>query len=375
MVRELVVVKVPRSDAIPDKKASFAPLHNLHLDLMENKKKLKKNLPPVILKKPAPKPLAPPIQKKDPPAETVPKEIEIEIPLQDKKEAQISISKKEGKEKDKKESEEKDKKSKDNKDLEEKDDNENIIEEAPEPHQDEDEDVEEEKDDEEMLKEFGEDEEEKEEPEPPNTVEDAQEQEKTEDSLDSLSPEEKEEQEKQEYIWRFKILKKQYKNRNIPSYNEHDDLQQMKNEYKTIVKEIVLENNVESYKSYLIGGFMAMEFVFGNVFGINLSGFTSEQMLIMDKYEVMLIELGERPYSSWSSNLPIEIRLIMFTFWQAILFYVAKMLMDKGAPNVSSLFGGITGKPQQPKVEESQPVKKMRGPSIKVSDIKDNRDK
>ena len=55
MVREITVVKKPRDDPLIDRPINFPPLENLHLDLMENKRKLKKNLPPiqVIKKKPA----------------------------------------------------------------------------------------------------------------------------------------------------------------------------------------------------------------------------------------------------------------------------------------------------------------------------------
>lgn len=338
MVKELIVVKVPRSDEILDKKISFSPLHNLHLDLIEIKKKLKKGLPLVFVNKVPPKQSPPKeSQKKEQKAvaENPPKEIEIEIPS--------------------------------------KDEDEENEEELPE---DEEEDIGENENDEEegdMLKELGEDENEKEDVKESEPSKDEEPPEKEEDPHEGMTPEQIEQQEKEEYIWRFKILKKQYKNRNIPAYNEHDDLNQMKSEYKTILREIHLENNIDSYRSYLIGGFVAMEYVFANLLGVNLSGFTAQQMLIMDKYDVMLIELGEKQYSSWSMNAPVEVKLILFVLWQAVIFYIAKLLGDKGASSILAVFAGITGQPQQTqqnKPENQEPVKKMRGPSIKVSDIK-----
>jgi hypothetical protein len=154
----------------------------------------------------------------------------------------------------------------------------------------------------------------------------------------------------------------------------------MKTTYERTVKEISLEDNVESYRTYLIGGFMAIEFVFIQFLDIDFKGFTSQQMMMMSKYEKLLVELGERSYNRWGMNLPVEVRLIGFILLQAGIFYIAKLITEKAGSNAAEIFRGMTGQPnvtsksqEQSDVQEEAPVqpkKKMRGPSIKVDDIR-----
>ena len=343
MVHSLIVVKESRDEPIPDRPISFPPFANLHLELMENKKKLKRNLPPIKIQplKVQPPPLPPPKKKE----EEEDSEIEIEQeedPKDKKKKGDESKEKPAKKPKSKKK------------------------EEIPEDSEDEED---------EMVKELGGGKEDKE----PEHHEEREEPENTgvvveEDPYAGLSPEERERQEKEEYIWRFKILKRQYPKRSIPEYNEHDDFYTMKTSYERTIKEIHLEVNVDSYRMYLIGGFWAVEFVACNILNMDLKGFAAQQQAMMDKYERFLIELGERSYSSWGSNLPVEIRLLGFVVIQAGIFYVGKMMMTSGGANLATIFNAMTGQNSPASSGgsrgsvEGQP--KMKGPSIKVEDIR-----
>lgn len=195
------------------------------------------------------------------------------------------------------------------------------------------------------------------------------------DPYAGLSPEERLAKEKEEYIWRFRILKKQYKKATIPDYNEHSDLHQMKMSYERTIKDLTLEDNVESYRTYMIGSFMVMEWVATQWVGFDLNGFTQQQMLMMHKYDRLLTELGERSYNRWGMNLPVEIRLLGFVVLQAGLFYLGKIIAEKGGSTISELFKSITGQtPGAPSVSGTAaamapPKKVMRGPSIKAADI------
>jgi hypothetical protein len=328
MVHSLVVIKEPLDTPVPDKPISFPKLEGLHLELTENKKKLKRNLPPIKIQPvkplPPPKPEEPPKKKK-----------EVEEPSKKKKEVPP-------------------KKEEDDADEEEPDD-----------EGDEEPDIPEDKEDDEMIKEL-QDKEDKEAPDQPQPEQ--QEQTEPEDPYAHLSPEERERQEKEEYIWRYKILKRQYPKRTIPEYNEHDDLYTMKNSYDRTIKEIHLEVNVDSYRMYLIGGFWAVEFLCTNVLGVDMKGFASQQQAMMDKYERFLIELGERSYSRWGSNLPVELRLLGFIILQAGIFYVGKMMMSSGGVNMATLFNAMAGQAPQQKVDGGE--RKMKGPSIKVEEVR-----
>lgn len=316
-IREIKVVKCPRSDPLPDKPIAFPPLENLHLELIENKKKLKKNLP--LLPKAPPKPKNVPKKKKE---EKPPKKKEEEpkpIP-EEEKDMIDELGEPE---------------------ISEPDENENI-EEAEELEEEEDEEPE-------------------------------AEEEEVYDPYEGLTPEEIEQKKKEKYLWKFYTLKKKYRHPTIviPDYNEHTDLYTMKSNYKRIRKEILLDDSVENYRQYLILGCMGMEFISTQWLGLDLSGFASRQGEIMHKYNPLLIELGEREYNSWGSSLPVEIRLLIMIVFQAGLFYLGKALFGSGDTAISDILKGVTG--QTPPQSQNTPPpkkKKMRGPKISPDEIR-----
>lgn len=392
MVREIIVVKKPRDGVLQDRPINFPALHNLHLDLVENKKKLKKNIPLVQVKKP--QPAVAPVAK----AKPYSAEVMAGLAPPDGKAAKSSAS-----------STSKTKSKKEKLANKESDEGENDADAdaMAEELAGDDADVPEDADDEaetstkdavvaglsaaagvaagaaladgadaEAMGPEGA-------PDAREAAEGAGEAPVEEDDpYAGLSPEEREAKEREEYIWRFRILKKQYRNRNIPEFTEHDDVSTMKITYDRTVREIGLETNLENYRMYLIGGFMAIEFASTNWMGIDLSGFYTQQMLMMDKYDRLLIELGEKSYTRWGSNLPVELRLLGFIILQAGLFYLGKIIADKAGSSVAELFKNITGQPVAPATKtatgardadaapEPAPKKKMRGPSVKVSDLR-----
>jgi len=373
VAREITIVKKPRETPIQDVPISFPPLQNLHLDLMENKKKLKKNIPLIQIKKDV-KPQEATAVKYTP--EMISGAVGavaggVAAVLSEKS------TKKEGFKKISVENKEKKK-------IEEPDEEEPADADEGEPNEPDEPDVEDPEDDLRDLKEDDdelkeiEDEPEPDEPKEPEPADEPEE--KAEEAVDDdpyagMSPEEREFAEKEEFIWRFKILKKQYKTRNIQDYNEHDDLKSMKQTYNRTLREIQLEDNCESYRTYLVGGFMLMEFVSNNWMGVDLTGFTAQQMTMMSRYDRMLIELGEKSYNRWGSNLPVEVRLIGFIILQAGIFYLGKIIAQKGGGSMVEIFKMFTGAPAAPVVENKgldtgEPKKKMRGPSVKVEDLK-----
>ncbi len=321
MIRNITVTKQPRNDPIPDKPSNFPPLDNLHLELLENKKKLKKGLPLV------------PLQKCRPPQ---PRHTET--------------------------SEKKTQKSQDMP----KDEDANIMEELGDDEEND-----------QIKEEIGAENEEGQDGDDKEVVEDDEKEDDGDDPYAGLSPEEREVKEREEYIWRFRILKKQYKNPSvpIPDFNEHSDLPMMKTTYDRTIKELYLDESVESYRTYLVGGFIVLEFVCTQWIGIDLSGFTMQQTKMMYKYDRLLIELGEKSYSRWGMDLPVEVRLIGLILLQAGIFYLGKIISDKFGNSISELFKGITGQPPNRTEEhtsnnELPKKRKMRGPRIKPEDIR-----
>ena len=178
--------------------------------------------------------------------------------------------------------------------------------------------------------------------------------------------EEQEEDLKRELLFKFEMLQKSYNTASIPEFSIHSDYNSMKKTYESTVRRLSLDSSIEQYKTYLIGGFMACEYIFGYFLGFDMQDFTKQQIISMHSYEKLLIELGEKSYVPTGSNWPVEIRLLGLIIINAALFVISKMIMKNTGANLLGMINNMnmasTSQPQQKK-------KKMSGPSINLDDI------
>jgi hypothetical protein len=136
---------------------------------------------------------------------------------------------------------------------------------------------------------------------------------------------------------------------------------------------VSLDSSVENYKQLLIGGFMILEFIFSYLFKFDMQGFTQQQILNMNQYERLLIELGEQSYVPGGSQWPVEVRLLLMVLGNAAIFIIAKMIMKKTGNNLLGMMNSFT-RPTQTASGSSMNggvKRKMKGPSINPDDIPD----
>jgi hypothetical protein len=185
----------------------------------------------------------------------------------------------------------------------------------------------------------------------------------------SMSDQEKDDA-KRELLFKFELLKKSYKTDNVPEFSIHSDYDQMKKSYEMTLRTLSLDKSVDDYKRYLTGGFMVMEFVCGNWFGFDMSGFTQQQMVSMSSYEKLLIELGEKSYVPTGSKWPVEVRLLFLVIMNAAFFIISKMILKKTGSNLMSAMNGISSGAggNQP---QGMKKRKMKGPTVSLDDIPD----
>jgi hypothetical protein len=162
---------------------------------------------------------------------------------------------------------------------------------------------------------------------------------------------------KRELLFKFDLLRKSYKNANIPEFTVHSDYNTMQRTYDSTIRQVNVDNNIETYKSYLITGFYITEFVLGYWLKFDMQDFTKQQIVSMNKYEHLLIELGEKNYVPEGSKWPVEIRLLFTILINAAIFIITKMVMKKIG---GSLFGTQEDFAQQP------PKRRMRGPDVNL---------
>jgi hypothetical protein len=178
--------------------------------------------------------------------------------------------------------------------------------------------------------------------------------------------EQEQEDAKRELLFKFELLKKSYKTDNIPEFTIHSDLETMRKSYESTLRTLSLDKSVDDYKKYLIGGFMLMEFVCGNWLGFDMQGFTQQQIVSMNSYERLLIELGEKSYVPSGSKWPVEVRLLFLVVMNAAFFIISKMILKKTGSNLMGMINNMNS-------EKTSFLKKrkMKGPSVNIDDIPD----
>jgi hypothetical protein len=184
--------------------------------------------------------------------------------------------------------------------------------------------------------------------------------------------EQEEEDLKREVMFKIDLLKKSYPNATIPEFSIYTDYKTMKQAYDDTVRRLSLDSTVENYKSYLIYGFTACEFLLGSVFNFDIQGFTQQQILNMNSYEKLLIELGEKSYVPTGSKWPVELRLLFMIIMNAAFFIISKMIMKKTGANLMGMINSMNVTSNNIMHNANEKKKKMKGPSIDVDNIPDN---
>lgn len=172
---------------------------------------------------------------------------------------------------------------------------------------------------------------------------------------------------KREMLFKFDLLRKSYKEHNIPTFTIHSDLNMMTRSYEDTVRRLSLDSSVETYKRYLIGAFMLIEYALGRWLKFDMKGYTQQQIVSMSSYEKLLIEIGEKSYMPEGEQWSVEIRLVFLVIINTAFFLVGKMIMNKTGSNIMNAINSMNrATPQEP-----PPKKKMQGPNINLDDLPD----
>jgi len=152
-----------------------------------------------------------------------------------------------------------------------------------------------------------------------------------------------EDDQKRELLFKFHRLKKTYPKVNLPEFNMMSNHENMKRTYETTVKNLTIDSTVETYKSYMMMGFMGCEVVLGKI-GFDMEGYTQQQTLYMNSYEKLLIELGEKSYVPSSINKwPVEIKLASLFLFQTTIFIGSKIIAKKTNVNILQMYNSANG--------------------------------
>ena len=186
---------------------------------------------------------------------------------------------------------------------------------------------------------------------------------------------------RRDLLFRFEIMRKSYPEVQVPEFNEYSDIKAMKQTYERLIRHISLDSTVDTYKKFMIGLFIAIEIIGTKFLKIDFEGFTVQQVNAMNKYERLLIEMGEKNYLSGGQQYPVELRLLFLVIINAALFVGGKLIAGWAGPELAMVFGQIFGG-AKPKVHSSpssyaprRKKKHMRGPSVRFDDSVDTKSK
>lgn len=185
--------------------------------------------------------------------------------------------------------------------------------------------------------------------------------------------EQEEEDKKREIKFKFEILQKKYPTMVIPEFSVVSDYSTMEKTYNDVVRRVSLDSSVESYKQLLMYGFIGCEFLLGNVFKLDMQGFAQQQMLSMNSYERLLIEIGEKSYMPTGSRWPVEVRLVGLILMNAAIFIISKMIMKKTGANLLGMINSMNSVNQPTAAQQTatKGKRRMRGPDIDIDNLPD----
>lgn len=153
----------------------------------------------------------------------------------------------------------------------------------------------------------------------------------------NLTPEQVEELKVQEekiranYRAKFDILRESYPTMNIPEPTINQSIAQIEAAYKQYVRRIIIDSSVEQNKNYLLIIWMIFQYCGRNLFNLPMDGYAQSQFKYLDKYQLLLIELGESSTveGGTGSNWPVEVRILTMAVINGVIFVLVKMLADK----------------------------------------------
>lgn len=144
---------------------------------------------------------------------------------------------------------------------------------------------------------------------------------------------------KADYRVKFSILREAYPQMNIPEPGEDESIDEIEAAYKEYVKRIHVESSVEQNKVYLLILWLIIDVVGTRCFRLPFNGrYFRSQYKHMQKYTMLLIELGERSYVDGAmEGWPVEFRLLAMALFHGVIMALVYMLASKvGSANAAN---------------------------------------
>ena len=137
---------------------------------------------------------------------------------------------------------------------------------------------------------------------------------------------------------RLMIIKTRFQDVIIPRKVAEMTWQEIRKIYYIELDRVSITKNVDSYKTILTVLFFIAEYIGARFIKIDCTGFSAHSMRSMHRYDRLLIELGEKNYSSFGENWPVEFRLGAMVIVNFVIFCIAKYLFKLTGQDMSDNF-------------------------------------
>lgn len=139
-----------------------------------------------------------------------------------------------------------------------------------------------------------------------------------------------------DYRVKFSILREAYPQMMIPEPADNQSVEEIEAMFKSYTKRIHIDCSVEQNQTWLYILWMVIELIGSKVLRLPFKYYTQNQDKYMNKYRMLLIELGESSYGTGiGEGWPIEMRILFMAVFNAVLFVLVNMLCNKIAGGYS----------------------------------------
>ena len=151
---------------------------------------------------------------------------------------------------------------------------------------------------------------------------------------------------------KYQILQKSWQEYKFPNLDEklvYSNPKFIIDTYERSVQRIQIDMDVNQYKIALIIMFLVIEVVCVKFMGLDAGGYTLSQIKAMNRYEKLLIEIGEKKLILMGGSWSPEVRILFIGLFNCGLFILMKYLSSVLGPElvgyispiVNGLFSGV----------------------------------
>lgn len=139
-----------------------------------------------------------------------------------------------------------------------------------------------------------------------------------------------------ELIFQHEILRKMYPDANIPPVNRFAPLSEIQHEYDLISKKLEMATTIDKSKKVFVMGLLGLELMLGKL-GLDMAGFTVDQLNNMESYNDVLYELGKKYSIIAKAQVQPELKLMFLVVFSVVTHLVSRTLEASGAEAVAGI--------------------------------------